>query len=162
MHPAPSHDGKVKRLFAEGIKAGFFALGTDPARVRFRHDPKEGAVACIRLMLRCLLIVTVALGLASAPLYVEAQASVSRMGIEAHHYRVGLTTQDQADRDHASPTKPHAMGQTCCHPGCIMAIVPGFASLPPVPLPWVTIPIPRDSGVTPIAPMGPDRPPKRA
>jgi hypothetical protein len=116
-------------------------------------------VACIRLVLRCLLVVTVTLGLASAPLYAVAQAADGPAVAQSHH---GHMAQGSPAHDHASPAKPHAMGQTCCHPGCIMAVVPAFASLAPVPLPWVTIPIPGDPGVTPIAPLGPDRPPKRA
>jgi hypothetical protein len=103
-------------------------------------------------MVRCLLIVTVALGLASAPLYAVAQP---------YHGHMTQVSQGSPAHDHASPAKPHAMGQTCCHPGCIMAVVPAFASLAPVPLPWATIPIPGDPGVTPIAPLGPDRPPKQ-
>ncbi len=43
-----------------------------------------------------------------------------------------------------------------------MAVVPGFASLAPIPLPWVSIPIPRDLEAVPIAASGLDRPPKLA
>jgi hypothetical protein len=113
-------------------------------------------------MLRCLLVVTVALGLASAPLYAVAQAADGPAVAQPYHGHMIWVGQGSADHDHAAPAQPHAMGQSCCHLGCVMAVVPGFASLAPVPLPLVTIPIPGDPGVTPIAPLGPDRPPKRA
>ncbi|WP_139165546.1 hypothetical protein [Microvirga guangxiensis] len=71
-------------------------------------------------------------------------------------------TQVTPDHDHVSPTKPHATGRTCCHPGCIMAVVPGFASLATAPMPWTVLAIPRDRGAVPIPPQGLDRPPKLA
>ncbi|WP_262267369.1 hypothetical protein [Microvirga yunnanensis] len=119
-------------------------------------------MACIRLMLRCLLVVTVALGLASAPLYAVAQATDGPAVDQPHHGHMVMVDQGSADHDHAAPAQPHAMGQTCCHPGCVMAVVPGFADLATNPLPWVTIPIPGAPGVAPFAPLGLDRPPKRA
>jgi hypothetical protein len=143
----------------KGSERGSFAWEPILRGIRFRHDPKEGAVACIRLMLRCLLVVTVALGLASAPLSAGAATSDPSGSIEPHQHSSRFS-QGVPDHDHASPAKP-AMGQICCHPGCIMAVVPGFADLATVPLPWVTIPIPADPGVAPFAPLGLDRPPKR-
>ncbi|KLK93811.1 hypothetical protein AA309_07295 [Microvirga vignae] len=119
-------------------------------------------MACLRLMLCYLLVVTVTLGLASAPLYAVAQAPDPTVGTTAHHGGADVMVPGTQDHDHASPAKPHAMGQICCHPGCIMAVIPGFADLATVPLPWVTVPIPGDPGVAPIAPLGPDRPPKQA
>ncbi len=117
-------------------------------------------MACLRLMLRCLLVVT--LGLASAPLYAVAQAADGPMVAQPHHGHMAQVGQESPDHDHAAPARPHAMGQSCCHPGCVMAVVPGFADLATNPLPWIAIPIPGDPGVAPIAPSGPDRPPKQA
>ncbi|WP_445504379.1 hypothetical protein [Microvirga sp. G4-2] len=119
-------------------------------------------MACIRLMLRCLLVVTSALGLASAPLYAVAQAADGPAVAQRHHGHMAQVSQGSPDHDHAVPAQPHAMGQTCCHPRCVMAVVPSFADLATSPLPSVTIPIPTDPGVAPIAPSGPDRPPKQA
>ncbi len=119
-------------------------------------------MACIRLMLRCLLVVTVALGLASAPLYAVTQVANGPAIAQPHHGHMAQIDQESADHDHAAPAQPHAMGQSCCHPGCVMAVVPGFASLTPIPLSWVTIPIPGNPGVAPFAPSGLDRPPKQA
>jgi hypothetical protein len=113
-------------------------------------------------MLRFLLVVTVALGLASAPLHAVAQAADGLGFSQLHHGPMAKVSQTSLDHDHAAPAQPYAMGQSCCHPGCVMAVVPGFANLATNPLPWVTIPIPGDPGVTPIAPSGLDRPPKRA
>ena len=119
-------------------------------------------MACIRLMLRCLLVVTVALGLASAPLYAVAQPSPHAIGKAAHHGGTDTIAADLPDHDHASPARPHAMGLTCCHPGCIMALLPAVASVATVTLPWVVIPIPRDPRAIPNTPSGIDRPPKSA
>ena len=136
--------------------------GTDHRGLRFRHDTRDGAVACVRLMLRCLLVVTVAFGLASAPLYTVAQASDTTVSMTAHHRGADAMAAGMPDHDHASPAKPHAMGLTCCHPGCVMALLPFLASLATDPLPWVVIPIPRDPRAIPVTPAGIDRPPKRA
>jgi hypothetical protein len=54
------------------------------------------------------------------------------------------------------------MGRTCCHPGCIMAVVPAFTSLATTPVPWTTLAIPRDRGIFSVTPPGLDRPPKLA
>jgi hypothetical protein len=114
------------------------------------------AVACFRLTFRYLMVAMVALGLASAPLYAAASA------VTMHHHEHLTNVAQGAGDSHAIPAKSRAVGQPCCHPGCIMAVVPGFASLAAVLLPWVTVPIPREPGVASIAPLGPDRPPKRA
>lgn len=119
-------------------------------------------MACIRLMLRCLLVVTVALGLASAPLYEVAQAADGPVVAQPHPGPMAQIGQASPDHDIAARARPHAMGQSCCHPGCVMAVVPGFADLATHPLPWVTIPIPGDPGVALIASSGLDRPPKQA
>jgi hypothetical protein len=119
-------------------------------------------VACLRLMLRCLLVVTVALGVASAPLYAMGQVAEFTIGAEAHHVGPDVMVPWMPDHDHASPAKHHAMGQTCCHPGCIMAVVPGVVSLTTALMPWVAVPIPRDPRAPPAAPSGIDRPPKHA
>ena len=119
-------------------------------------------MACIRFMLRCLLVVTVALGLASAPLHAVAQAAGGLSVTQPHHGHMAQVSRGSPDHDHAAPARPHAMGQSCCHPGCVMAVVPCFADLATNLLPWVTIPIPGDPGVAPFAPSGLDRPPKQA
>lgn len=113
-------------------------------------------------MLHCLLVVTVALGLASAPLYAIGQASESTIGAEAHHVGSDVMVPWMPDHNHASPAKHHSIGQTGCHPGCIMAVVPGVVSLTAALMPWIAVPIPRDPWAPPAAPSGIDRPPKHA
>ncbi len=119
-------------------------------------------MTCIRLTLRCLLVVTVVVGLASVPLHGVAQVANGPVIVEQHHGHMAQIDQGSADHDHAASARPNAMGQSCCHPGCVMAVVPGFADLATNPLPWITIPIPGDPGVAPFTPSGLDRPPKQA
>jgi hypothetical protein len=102
------------------------------------------------------------LGIASAPLYAVAQAGDIPAEAQSHYHHMTKVAQLTPDHDHVSPVKPHAMDQTCCHPGCIMAVVPGFASLMTAPVPWTTLAIPRDRGAVPVTPSGLDRPPKFA
>jgi len=123
---------------------------------------KEGAVAWTRFMLHCLTVAMLAFGIASAPLYAVAPAGDVPAGVQSHHKRMDQVAQGSPDHDHVSPVKPHAMGQTCCHSGCIMAVVPAFASLTPAPLPWTILAIPGDQGAVSIPPLGLDRPPKPA
>jgi hypothetical protein len=113
-------------------------------------------------MLRCLLVVTVALGLASAPLSAVAATPDPSLSTQIYHQHSSQVSQGGPDHGHASPVKPHAIGEICCHPGCIMAVVSGFVGLAIVVVPWVIVPTPRDPGVAPIASSGLDRPPKRA
>jgi hypothetical protein len=119
-------------------------------------------VACFRLILRCLMVAMLAAGLASAPLYAVAQAAGAPAAFQSHHGHMAQVGQGSADHDHAAPAKHHAMAQSCCHPGCIMAVVPGFASLATAPMPWTILAIPGDRGAVPIPPQGLDRPPKLA
>jgi hypothetical protein len=119
-------------------------------------------VACFRLILRCLTVAMLAAGLASAPLYAVAQAEDAPVAFQSHHGHMAQVGQGSADHDHAASAKHHAMGQSCCHPGSIMAVVPGFASLATTPMPWTTLAIPGDRGAVPIPPQGLDRPPKLA
>jgi hypothetical protein len=108
------------------------------------------------------MVAMLALGIASAPLYAVAQAGDVPAEEQSHHGHMARVTQTSPDHDHLSPAKTHAMGQTCCHPGCIMAVVPGNASLATAPVQWTTLAIPRDRGVIPVTPPGLDRPPKFA
>ena len=119
-------------------------------------------MAYVRFILRLLTIGTVALGLVSAPLYTNAESANASTAIKLNHEHLTMLGQGFPDHDRTSPAKPHAVGQTCCHPGCIMAIVPGFASLTTALLPWITVPIPRDRRRSPVPSSGPDRPPKLA
>ncbi|WP_162820711.1 hypothetical protein [Microvirga calopogonii] len=113
-------------------------------------------------MLHCLTVAMLALGIASAPLYAGARAGDVPAGVPSHHSHLAQVARSTPGHGHVSPVKPHAMGQTCCHPGCIMAVVPGFATLTTDLLPWVMVPIPRDPRGSPTAPSGIDRPPKHA
>jgi len=103
-----------------------------------------------------------AAGLASAPLYAVAKASDTPAALQPHHGQMAQIGPGSVDHDHAARAKPNTMGQSCCHPGCIMAVVPGFASLAAAPMPWTTLAIPGDQGAVPIPPQGLDRPPKLA
>lgn len=117
-------------------------------------------MAWTRFLLHCLTVAMLALGLASAPLSAAARAADDPAEVQSHHAQRFDLAQDIMDHEHASSAKPHAMGQTCCHPGCIMAVVPAFASLPTAPMPWTTLAIPRDRRAVSMAPQGLDRPPK--
>ena len=119
-------------------------------------------MAWTRFLLHCLMVAVLALGIASAPLYAVAQAEDGTITAQAHHGRMAQVTQGVPNHDHVSLAKPHAMGQTCCHPGCIMAVVPPFTSLTTAPVLWTTLAIPRDRGIIPVTPPGLDRPPKLA
>jgi hypothetical protein len=113
-------------------------------------------------MFRYLMVVMVAVGLASAPLYAVAQAAESTAMMKADHGQTRLTAHGATDHDHASPGKVHAIGQTCCHPGCIMAVVPVFAGTTQASPLSEVVPIPPDLTPVPAIPFGIDRPPKRA
>ncbi|ANY83958.1 hypothetical protein BB934_37425 (plasmid) [Microvirga ossetica] len=125
-------------------------------------NPKDRAVACLRLMLRRLMVVLVASGLASVPWHAVAQTAPVRPSLSAHAVQVTLEVHSHTDHQHGTPSKSHASGQACCHPGCIMAVVPAFGSAAhALPL-SESVPIPPD--LTPVLAMlsGIDRPPKRA
>ena len=119
-------------------------------------------MAWTRFLLHCLTVAMLALGIASAPLYAVAQPADAPSVAEHHHEHMTMVGQGSPRSRSCLPAKPHAMVRTCCHPGCIMAVVPGFASLTTALLPWVAIPIPRDQVVVSVASSGPDRPPKLA
>ncbi len=119
-------------------------------------------MAWTRFMIHCLTIAMLVLGIASAPLYAVAQAGDVPAGVQSHHGQMAKVIQISPEHDRLSPAKTHAMGQTCCHPGCIMAVVPGFANLATAMMPWTTLAIPRDRGGIPVTPPGLDRPPKFA
>lgn len=116
----------------------------------------------IRFTLRRLTVALVAIGLASAPLYAAVQAGTSDHGPSAHAVQATHASHGQSDHHHSGASKPYAAGQFCCHPGCIMAVVPVPANLSQgVPLSEV-VPIPPDLTPVPAMPFGIDRPPKRS
>lgn len=119
-------------------------------------------MARVRFMLHLLTVAMLALGIASAPLCAVARAEDETTAVQAHHGHMAKVAEGAPDHDHVSPTKPHAMGRACCHPGCIMAVVPAFVSLTVAPVPWTTLTIPRDQGIIPADPSGIDRQPKHA
>lgn len=118
-------------------------------------------MARVRFILHLLTVAMLAFGLASVPLYAVAQAADAPAVAQPHHKDTQIG-KGSSDHDHAAPAKPHAMGQSCCHPGCVMAVVPGFASLVTAPMQWAALAIPGDRGAVPIPPQGLDRPPKLA
>lgn len=116
----------------------------------------------ISLVLSRLTVALVALGLASAPLYAAVQARTFDHSPSAPVVQDAHSPHGQSDHHHAGASKPHASGQFCCHPGCIMAVVPVPANLNQgMPLSKM-VPIPAD--LTPVVALssGLDRPPKRA
>jgi hypothetical protein len=129
---------------------------------RWIHGPKDDAVHdLIRFVLSRLTVAVLAIGLASAPLYAAVQAKVPVHGPSVHVVETTHAPHGQPDHHHSGASKPYAAGQFCCHPGCIMAVVPVSTNLAQgVPLSEV-VPIPPD--VTPVPAMlfGIDRPPKR-
>ena len=115
----------------------------------------------IRFVLSRLTVALVAIGLASAPLYAAVRAEASDHGASTHAAGTTHVSLDQSDHHHSGTSKPHEAGQFCCHPGCIMAVVPVPMNLAQgMPLSEV-VPIPPD--LTPMLAMrsGIERPPKR-
>ncbi len=119
-------------------------------------------MAWTRFVLHCLTVAMLALGIASTPLYAVARAEDGTTAAQAHEGHTARIVPGTLDHNHVSPAKPHSVGQTCCHPGCIMAVVPGSATLATVLLPWVVVSIPHDPRGSPAAPSRIDRPPKYA
>jgi len=116
----------------------------------------------IRFVLSRLTVALVAIGLASAPLYAAVRAEASDHGASTHAAGTTHVSRGQPDQHHGGTSKPHEAGQFCCHPGCIMAVVPIPSNLAQgVPL-SETVPIPPDLTPVPAMPSGIDRPPKRA
>jgi hypothetical protein len=115
----------------------------------------------ISLVLSRLTVAFLALGLASAPLYAAVQARTLDHGPCAHAVQDAHSSHGQSDHHHAGASKPHAAGQFCCHPGCIMAVVPVPANLNQgMPLSEM-VPIPPNLIPVVALPFGLDRPPKR-
>ena len=115
----------------------------------------------IRLVLSRLTVALVAIGLASAPLYAAVRAAAADHGPSIHAVQTTHASHGQPDH-HGGTSKPHEAGQFCCHPGCIMAVVPVPSNLAQgVPL-SEAVPIPPDLTPVPAMPSGIDRPPKRA
>jgi hypothetical protein len=116
----------------------------------------------IRFVLSRLTVALVAIGLASAPLYAAVRAEASDHGASTHAVGTTHASLGQPDHHHGGTSKPHAAGQFCCHPGCIMAVVPILSNLAQgVPL-SEAVPIPPDLTPVPAMQSGIDRPPKRA
>lgn len=115
----------------------------------------------IRFVLSRLTVALVAIGLASAPLYAAVQANAPVHGPSAYGVESTHASHGQPDH-HGGVSKSHAARQFCCHPGCIMAVVPVPANLAQdVPLSEV-VPIPPDLTPVPAMPSGIDHPPKPA
>jgi hypothetical protein len=116
----------------------------------------------IRFVLSRLTVALVALGLASAPLYAAVQAQASDHSPSTYAVQIPHASQDQPDHHHSGASKSYAAGQFCCHPGCIMAVVPVPANLAQGLALSEVVPIPPD--LTPVValPFGLDRPPKRS
>jgi hypothetical protein len=116
----------------------------------------------IRFVLSRLTVALLALGLASAPLHAAVQARTSDHGASTHVVETTPASHGQTDHHHGSASKPYAAGQFCCHPGCIMAVVPVPANLARGVLLSEAVPIPPDLTPVPTMLSGIDRPPKRA
>ena len=115
----------------------------------------------IRHVLSRLMVALVAIGLASAPLYAAVQVAAADHGPSVHAVQTTYASHGQPDH-HGGASKSHAAGQFCCHPGCIMAVVPVPANLAQdVPL-SEAVPIPPDLTPVPARPSGIDHPPKPA
>jgi hypothetical protein len=116
----------------------------------------------IRFVLSRLTVALVAIGLASAPLYAAVRTAAADHGPSVHALQTTHATHGQPDHHHGGTSKPHEAGQFCCHPGCIMAVVPVPSNLAQgVPL-SEEVPIPPDLTPVPAMQSGIDRPPKRA
>ncbi|WP_162820492.1 hypothetical protein [Microvirga calopogonii] len=115
----------------------------------------------IRFVLSRLTVALVAIALASAPLYAAVRAEANDHGASTHAVGTTYASLGQPDHHHGSTSKPHEAGQFCCHPGCIMAVVPVLSNLAQgVPL-SEAVPIPPDLTPVPDVPSGIGRPPKR-
>jgi hypothetical protein len=126
--------------------------------------PKDHAVdALIRFVLSHWIVALVAIGLTSAPLHAaarmpDADSGGSIQAAEAMQALHGI--HGQLDHHHGTLPQSHALGQSCCHPGCILAVVGTFAdTLHALPLSKV-VPIPADLTRVPTIAYGIDRPPK--
>jgi hypothetical protein len=115
----------------------------------------------IRFVLSRLTVALVAIGLASAPLYAAVKERTPGRGLSVHVVETTHASDEQPDHHHGSASTPYAMGQFCCHPGCIMAVVPVPMNLAQgMPLSEV-VPIPPDQTPVPAVRSGIERPPKR-
>jgi hypothetical protein len=130
---------------------------------RWGHDPEDDAVHdLIHFVLSRLTVALMALGLASAPLSAAALEPGPDPGPSIHGVQAAHASDAQPDHRHEGASKPHAAGQICCHPGCIMAVVPVLTSATQgLPL-SEAVPIPPDLTPAAAMPLGIDRPPKRA
>jgi hypothetical protein len=117
----------------------------------------------IDFVLNRLTVALVALGLASAPLSAAVRAQGPDPSPSIIHGVQAMHASDvEPEHRHEGTSKPHAARQLCCHPGCIMAVVPALAS-PTFGLPLSeVVPIPPDLMPVVARSSGIDRPPKRA
>ena len=119
---------------------------------------KDHAVdAVIHFVLSRSIVTLVAIGLASAPLHAagrmpDADFSGSIQDAEAMQALDGI--HGQPDHHHGTPPQSYAPGQSCCHPGCILAVAGTFAgTLHALPLRKV-VPIPTNLTRVPTIPYG--------
>jgi hypothetical protein len=119
----------------------------------------------IRFVFSRWIVALVAIGLASAPLHAAARMLDAGSGFSGHTEeatQVLHETHSQPDRNHGTPSRSDAPGQSCCHPGCIMAVLPALGSAAhALPL-SESVPVPPDLTPIPFMPSGIERPPKHA
>jgi hypothetical protein len=119
----------------------------------------------IRFVLSRWIVALVAIGLASAPLHAAARLPDAGSGVSGHATEATQAlqgTHGQPDRHHGTPSRSDARGQSCCHPGCIMAVLPALGiGAHALPL-SESVPIPPDRTPIPSMPTGIERPPKHA
>jgi hypothetical protein len=119
----------------------------------------------IRFVLSRWIVALVAIGLASAPLHAAARLLDAGSGVSAHAREATQVLHEihgQPDRHHGTPSRSDVPGQACCHPGCIMAVLPALGGAAhALPL-SESVPIPPDLTPIPSMPSGIERPPKHA
>ena len=119
----------------------------------------------IRFVLSRWIVALVAIGLASAPLHAAARMLDADSRVSGHATEATQALHeihDQPDRHHGAPSRSDAPGQSCCHLGCIMAVLPALGSAAhALPL-SESVAVPPDLTPIPSVPSGIDRPPKHA
>ena len=119
----------------------------------------------IRFVLSRWIVALVAIGLASAPLHAAARMLDADSRVPGHATEATQALHEihgQPDRHHGTPSRSDAPGQSCCHPGCIMAVLPALGSAAhALPL-SESVAVPPDLTPIPSVPSGIDRPPKHA
>jgi len=119
----------------------------------------------IRFVLSRWIVALVAIGLASAPLHAAARMLDADSRVSSHATEATQALHEihgQPDRHHGAPFRSDAPGQSCCHSGCIMAVLPALGSAAhALPL-SESVAVPPDLTPIPSVPSGIDRPPKHA